>query len=128
MNEVLFSESAKHYLLSTDITNETILVTVSPSEVNVLIRYAAPDHPVETNIIAQSTVVDESTFTILLKQVNRVIDMEQNDNKELAHIFLNRIDENLSLVQKRRTAEEDGSSIAVNNLRKGIADLRSQVQ
>ena len=128
MNEVLFSEPAKHYLLSTDIANETILVTVSPSEVNVLIRYAAPDHPAETNIIAQSTVVDETTFTILLKQVNRVIDMEQNDNKELANIFLNRIDENLSLVQQRRTAEEDESSLAVNNLRRGIADLRSQVQ
>lgn len=128
MNEVLFSESAKHYLLSTDMTNETILVIVSPSEVNVLIRYAIPNNPPETSIIAQSTVVDETTFTILLKQVNRVVDMEQNDNKELAHIFLSRIDDNLSLVQARRNAEDDESSLAINNLRKGIADLRSQVQ
>jgi len=128
MNEILFSEPAKHYLVSTDLPNETILVTVSPSEVNVLIRYAAPNHPAETNIIAQSTAIDNSTFTVLLKQINRSMDMENNDEKELAKIFLNRLDSNLSLVQQRITADEDNDSLVLTNLRKGIEDLLSQVQ
>lgn len=127
MNEVLFTEPAKHYLLSTELPNETFLIMVSPSEVNVLIRFAAPNVPTETNIIAQSTTIDASNFTVMLKQINRVSDMENHNEQELTKLFLKRLDNTLSLVQKRRINEEDEASLPVNNLRHGIEDLLKQV-
>jgi len=128
MNELLFSEPAKHYLLSTDLPFETVLVTVSPSEVNVLTRYAAPNQPVETSIIAQTTTIDESQFSVMLKQMNRLTDIETMDEKELIKVFLNRLDNNLSLVEQRREADEEQMSLPVTTLRRSIEDLLSQVE
>jgi len=128
MNELLFSEPAKHYLLSTDLPFETVLVTVSPSEVNVLTRYAAPNQPVETSIIAQTTTIDESQFSVMLKQMNRLTDIETMDEKELIKVFLNRLDNNLSLVEQRREADEEQTSLPVTTLRRSIEDLLSQVE
>lgn len=128
MNELLFSEPAKHYLLSTDLPFETVLVTVSPSEVNVLTRYAAPNQPVETSIIAQTTTIDESQFSVMLKQMNRMADMETMDEKALIKVFLNRLDNNLSLVEQRREADEEQTSLPVTTLRRSIEDLLSQVE
>jgi surfactin synthase thioesterase subunit len=128
MNELLFSEPAKHYLLSTDLPFETVLVTVSPSEVNVLTRYAAPNQPIETSIIAQTTTIDESQFSVMLKQMNRMTDMETMDEKALIKVFLNRLDNNLSLVEQRREADEEQMSLPVTTLRRSIEDLLSQVE
>jgi surfactin synthase thioesterase subunit len=128
MNELLFSEPAKHYLLSTDLPFETVLVTVSPSEVNVLTRYAAPNQPIETSIIAQTTTIDESQFSVMLKQMNRMTDMETMDEKALIKVFLNRLDNNLSLVEQRREADEEQTSLPVTTLRRSIEDLLSQVE
>jgi len=128
MNELLFSEPAKHYLLSTDLPFETVLVTVSPSEVNVLTRYAAPNQPVETSIIAQTTTIDESQFSVMLKQMNRLTDIETMDEKELIKVFLNRLDNSLSLVEQRREADEEQMSLPVTTLRRSIEDLLSQVE
>jgi surfactin synthase thioesterase subunit len=128
MNELLFSEPAKHYLLSTDLPFETVLVTVSPSEVNVLTRYAAPNQPIETSIIAQTTTIDESQFSVMLKQMNRITDMETMDEKALIKVFLNRLDNNLSLVEQRREADEEQMSLPVTTLRRSIEDLLSQVE
>lgn len=131
MQEVLFIEPAKHYLLSSDMPHETILVTVSPSEVNVMIRYVKPGEAVEANIIAQSTTIDGSNFTILLKQLNRASDWDEDGEttpQDLTKFFLERLESNLELVETRRKDDGGAPAPALTFLRKGVVDFLNQSQ
>lgn len=128
MAEILLTEKAKHYLLAGNSSGETVTVTVSTSEVNVFIRFAAPGQPVESNIIAQATTVDGQNYSILLKQIQHIADTEGvQDGKELAHKFLRRLDECLSLVEDRRIAENESVSQPLFHLRHGLKDLLDQL-
>lgn len=131
MQEVLFIEPANHYLLSSDMLHETILVTVSPSEVNVMIRYVKPGESVEANIIAQSTTIDGTNFTVLLKQLNRASDWDDNGEttpQDLTKSFLERLDMNLELVEARRISDGGTTAPALTFLRKGVVDFLNQSQ
>lgn len=128
MSEILLTEKAKHYLLAGNTYGETVTVTVSNSEVNVFIRFAAPGQPVESNVIAQATTVDGQNYSILLKQVQHVADTEGiSDGKELAQKFLRSLDANLGLVEERRVAEKDSVSQPLFHLRHGLKDLLDQL-
>jgi hypothetical protein len=128
MNEILFSEPAKHYLLSTDLPNETMLVTVSPSEVTILLQRSAPEQLPETTFIAGSTLLTETSVTIFLRQKNREEEEEDKDRQELAFLFLSRIENSLALVQQRQTDEDGDQSSVLANFRNNIKSLLSQVQ
>ncbi len=131
MQEVLFSEPAKHYLLSSDLPHETVLVTVSPSEVNVMIRYVKPGESVEANIIAQSTTIDGKNFSVLLKQMNRMSDIGEDgeiNQEELSKIFLTRLETNLNMVEDRRKNDGGENAPALTFLHKGVVDLLNQSQ
>lgn len=128
MSEILLTEKAKHYLLTGNSSGETATVTVSPSEVNVLIRFAAPGQPVESNVIAQVTTVDKQNYTILLKQVQHVADAEgTSDGKELAQKFITNLDHYLQLVESRRANEHEELSHPLLHLRHGLKDLLDQL-
>lgn len=128
MSEILLSEKAKHYLLAGNSSGETATVTVSPSEVNVFIRFAAPDQPVESNIIAQATTVDGQNYSILLKQIQHVADTEgEEDGQKLARKFLQNLDGYLKLVEERRANDNDNVSAPVLHLRHGLKELLDQL-
>lgn len=128
MSEILLSEKAKHYLLAGNSSGETATVTVSPSEVNVFIRFAAPNQPVESNIIAQATTVDNQNYSILLKQIQHVADTEgEEDGQKLAHKFLRNLDNYLKLVEERRVDDNESISMPLLHLRHGLKDLLDQL-
>lgn len=128
MPEMLLTEKAKHYLLSGNSFGETVTVTVSNSEVNVIIRFSAPGQPVESNVIAQSTTVDNENFGILLKQVQHVNDAQgANSDQELAQKFLANLEGYLKLVEERRVSEGAETSRPLLHLRHGVKDLLDQL-
>jgi hypothetical protein len=128
MSEILLTEKAKHYLLAGNSSGETVTVTISTSEVNVFIRFAAPGQPVESNIIAQATTVDGQNYSILLKQIQHIADTEGvQDDKALAHKFLRKLDEYLRLVEDRRASENESISQPLFHLRHGLKDLLDQL-
>lgn len=126
MSELLFAEKAKHYLLSGKHSGETIIVTVSTSEVIILIRFSAPGKPIEANIIAQAVTVDSQNYEIMLKQVQHFEDHE-NDERDSAVKFLKELGVYLDLVQERRQADNDPLSAPVQFLRNGILELLEQM-
>lgn len=128
MSEVLLKEEAIHYLLSGDSVGETATVTVSDSEVNVIIRVAIPGHSVESNVIAQVTTVDKKNYAILLKQVNHAKDTENlADGKDLAKRFIDSLDNYLGLVEARREADSAPLSHPLHFLRQSLKDLLEQL-
>ena len=128
MSEILLTEKAKHYLLSGNSSGETVTVTVSNNEVNVFIRFAAPGQPVESNIIAQVTTVDNQNYSVLLKQIQHVSDtIGLSDDKELAQKFLSNLDGYLKLVEERRVQDADSASPPLFFLRHGLKDLLDQL-
>ena len=128
MSEILLTENAKHYLLSGDSSGETVTVTVSTNEVNVIVRFSAPGQPVETHIIAQVTTVDKQNYSILLKQVQSVTEVAGvQDDKELALRFLSKLDGYLGLVETRIHDSSEPDSQPLSHLRNGLKDLLTQL-
>ena len=129
MSEILLTEKAKHYLLSGNSMGETVTVTVSSSEVNVILRFAVPGQPVESNVIAQVTTVDKQNYSILLKQIQPVAEMQGlADDKERACKFLSSLDGYLQLVESRISEDNDNPSQPLLNLRHGLKDLLDQLR
>jgi hypothetical protein len=128
MSEILLTEKAKHYLLAGNSSGETATVTVSPSEVNVIIRFVAPGQAVESNVIAQATTVDKQNYSILLKQIQHVAETEGvEDGKELAQKFILNLDGYLKLVEERRADNNENVSQPLLHLRHGLKDLLDQL-
>lgn len=128
MSEMLLTEKAKHYLLSGNSAGETVTITVSTSEVNVLIRFSLPGQPIESNVIAQVTTVDKQNYSILLKQVHHVAEADEElTDEELAQRFVTSLDGYLELVEERRVTDNDSVSAPLLHLRRGLKDLLDQL-
>lgn len=129
MSEILLTEQAKHYLLSGHSLGETITVTVSPSEVNVIIRFSGPGHPVESNVLAQATTVDGHNYSVLLKQVQHVEEASGiTDDKELAKTFISNLSGYIQLVETRRVTDGEPLSQPLHFLNHSLRDLLEQLQ
>jgi len=121
MNEILFSEPAKHYLLSTDSPDQTLLVMVTPSEVHMFSQNAEPNTTTQTTLVAHITVMSEDVFSLVLAQPSQPD--EEKDRKERAAAFLDQLDAGLETVSETH----DDDLTAVQMLRNSLKSLRSNV-
>lgn len=129
MSEILLTEQAKHYLISGSSLGETLTITVSPSEVNVIIRFSGPGQPVESNVLAQVTTVDGQNYSVLLKQVQHVSEASNiTDDKDLARNFILNLSSYVQLVEKRREKDGEPLSQPLHFLNHSLRDLLEQLQ
>lgn len=129
MAEILLSEKAKHYLISGRASGETLTVTVSPSEINVIFRNITPHGAVETNVMAQISTVDKQNYTILLKSVLPPMDDSIiEDEQAVAVEFLSFLNDALGLVERRRERDGEYTSQPLMNLRNSLSELLDHLQ
>ena len=127
--EILFTEPAKHYLLSSDHPNETVLVTVSPSEVNVMLKFSAANTPAESALVATATSLSPNDCNIIVKQANRADEFNgEVTHQELAVAFLTRLQSHLATVSEKREAAGEENSFALNTVQQGVVGLLNQAE
>lgn len=112
--EILFVEVGKHYLLSTDDPEDTLLVTVTDTEVNFVRRFNSPN-AADNIILVQATTVGQEVDGNLMGSILYKTAMKEKDLQEVFSV--ESIDRNqceyildvLESVRGRR--EKDGDQI-----------------
>ena len=127
MTEILFSDNAKHYLFSGRITNETYLFTVTPSEVNVIIRISMPPTTMESMLVVQATQLGENG-TFILKPVLMSHDGQEPDaGKERIMAFIDDIIDKASEIQKYSANKEEKPEPVLEYLKTGLTSARDNL-
>lgn len=90
MTELLFSDEAKHYLFAGRNPQETYLFTVTPSEVNVILRVQVPGVMMDSMLLIQGTKIGEGG-TLILKPL--VIPQTQDEAPNPRTVVMEFIDD-----------------------------------